>query len=531
MSTLTGTGRLIRFVLRRDRLRLVLWTAAVVGLVVVSAASLPPLYPDQASIDSYVRLFGDNPALIAFAGPGYGFDDPNLGVILVNEVELFAIVGVALMSIFLVNRQTRAEEESERAELLRSNVVGRHAPTAAGVAVIGMLNVVVGALCAIGFIALDYPVLGSVALASSITAAGLVFAAITALAAQVVSSGRATLGLASGVLALAFVLRAVGDIGGNALRWASPIGWSQGVRAFAGEQWWALGLSLAVAAAGTAVAFALSDRRDLGSGLVPHRPGSPTAGRWATRPLGLAWVLQRGALVGWIVALFLLGFVYGSIGDDVDDLVADSPEIAEVLVQLEGVDLTDAFFSSAMTMLALISAGFAISAALRLRGEERAGRVEAVLATPTSRWSWAASHLAVAVVGTVLVMAAAGLGTGLGYAAAAGHADDLGRLVWAGLVTVPAILVLVGVAVALFGLVPRLAYAAWAALAVAAVVGFLGQLLRLPAWSRQVSPFEHLPGVPAEPTAVAPLVVLTAVAAGLVVLGLWGFGGRDLDTE
>ena len=37
-----------------------------------------------------------------------------IGVILVNETQLWGMVVVALMSIFMVNRQTRAEEERER---------------------------------------------------------------------------------------------------------------------------------------------------------------------------------------------------------------------------------------------------------------------------------------------------------------------------------------------------------------------------------------------------------------------------------
>ena len=125
MTTLTGLGRLVRLILRLDRVRLPVWILGLVGFIVASAASLPPLYPDQESIDDYVRLFGDNPALVAFAGPGYGFDDPNLGVILVNEVQLWACIAVALMSIFLVNRHTRVEEDAERTDLVRSSVVGR----------------------------------------------------------------------------------------------------------------------------------------------------------------------------------------------------------------------------------------------------------------------------------------------------------------------------------------------------------------------------------------------------------------------
>ncbi|MPY96132.1 MAG: hypothetical protein GEV08_24635 [Acidimicrobiia bacterium] len=249
MTTLTGLGRLVTLTLRRDRLRLPLWVAAVTGLVLVSAASLLSVYPDQAAVEDYVALVGDNPALVAFSGPGYGFDEPNIGVVLVNETQVFGCLGIALMSIFLVNRHTRAEEESERAELLRANVVGRHALPAAAVVVIGAANVVIGLLSTAGFAALGYPKAGSFALAGSFVVTGLVFAGVTAVAAQVMSSSRATLGLASAALAVAFTLRAIGDIGDNALRWASPIGWAQGARAFAGEQWWALGLCVFAALA------------------------------------------------------------------------------------------------------------------------------------------------------------------------------------------------------------------------------------------------------------------------------------------
>jgi ABC-2 type transport system permease protein len=115
-----------------------------------SAASLLATYPDQAAIDSYGAMMSDNPALVAFAGPGYGMDDPNIGVILVNEVQLWGLVTLGLMSVFLVNRHTRAEEDVERADLLRSSVLGRHAVAAATVAVVTAAHVVVAAVCAAG---------------------------------------------------------------------------------------------------------------------------------------------------------------------------------------------------------------------------------------------------------------------------------------------------------------------------------------------------------------------------------------------
>ena len=70
-------------------------------------------------------------------------------------------------------------------------------------------------------------------------------------------------------------------------------------------------------------------------------------------------------------------------------------------------------------------------------------------------------------------------------------------------------------AVALFGLLPRAVAAVWGALAACYLAAFLGPLLGLPEWVMDVSPFTHVPLLPAASFDVVPLLVLTAVAAAL----------------
>lgn len=527
--TLTGTGRMVRLVLRRDRLRLPLWIVGIAGLVVASAAALPPVYPDQSAIDAYAGLVGANPAVVVFVGPGYGVGDPTIGFVLVNEIQLYAMIALALMSIFLVNRHTRAEEDVERAELVRSSVVGRHAAAAAAITVVVAANVVIAVISAVGFVALGYAATGSLVLAASLLAVGWVFVGVAAVTVQVASTARAAVGMAVLVLLAAFVLRAVGDVGGNFVRWLSPIGWAQGMRAFAGERWWIFGACVALAAGLVVTGFRLASRRDLGSGLVPARLGPPHAATSLRRPAGLALRLQRGSFLGWLLGMTLMGMLLGSLGEEIGSLIDENPTWGELMAQTDTDDVVDSYFATGSVLLGMASAGFALSAVQRLRTEESAGRVESVLAQPVARRHLSAGYLAVGAVGTLVIMAASGFGMGVAYAIVSGDAGQIGRMTAATLVAVPAVLVLLGGGALIFGVWPAAMPAIWGALAVTVLAGYFGDLLRLPGWARQLSSFEHLPALPAETMRWAPVAVMLVLSAVLVAAGQFAFARRDIE--
>lgn len=527
--TLTGVGVVLRLVLRRDRVRIAIWAAALAGLVAVSAASVSGLYDTPESLAEYAALVDGNAALIVQSGPGHGLgDDPTIGAVLMNEVGIWTILAVALMSVFMITRHTRAEEESERIELVRAAPVGRHAPAAAAMIGAVIANLAVACSVVLGLAATGFGGVGAVAFGAAILGAGTVFAAISLVAAQVASSARAATGSAAAAIGVAFVLRAVGDIGNGWLSWLSPIGWAQAVRPFAGERWLVLVLPLAASAGLIALADALTSRRDMGAGLVQQRLGPPAAHPSLSSALALAWRLHRSSLIGWTVGVAAVGVFYGLVAVEAESLLGDNPDLAEFFTQIGDGSITDAFLATALLMLALISTGFTVSAVLRLRGEETAGRADSLIAASVSRRAWATSHLAVAVLGTFVVIGLGGAGAGLGYGLASGQPDEVLRLFGSSIVMVPAALVLGGVAFLLVGAAPRIALAAWAAFAVVVAFGLLGEVLGIPERVQQVSPFRHLPAVPAASPDPVPLVALCVIAAALVVAGLAGIDRRDL---
>jgi ABC-2 type transport system permease protein len=524
-ATFTGSWTLVRFILRRDRLRLPIWIGGIVFVVLSTAVSVKGLYPTRADLEAAAEPMYDNAAVIALNGPTYGID--TMGGQIVFQVGSFGYVMMALMGMFLVGRHTRADEETGRTELLRATVLGRNAPVTAALIVAAGAFTLLGGLIALCMLGQDLPAAGSVLFGAAMGGFGLLFACVTAVTAQITEHNRGALGIAGAVLGIAYVVRAIGDIGTGTFSWLSPMGWAQAARPFAGERWWTLLLLVGASIALVAVAYALLGVRDLGAGLVAPRPGPPAASPWLTRPLGLAVRLQRASVAGWALGLAFTGVAYGSVGQDVGDLVGDNDAFEDIIAQAGG-SLTDSFFATSLLMLALIAGGFTIGSVLRLRSEETAGQAESLLATAVSRARWAASHLAVALGGSALLMALAGLGMGLTYGIAAGDLGQVVRLVGAALAFVPALWVLAGVAFAVFGLAPRAVGAVWAALVACFVIGLLGQLLDLPDRVMDLSPFQHVPQMPVEGFAPAPTAMLTAVAAALLALGLAGFRRRDV---
>jgi ABC-2 type transport system permease protein len=523
--SLAGTGALLRFNLRRDRLMLLWWTLGGVLLYWSQAVSTKGLYPTQAEFDRAAEKMAGNAAFIAMAGPARALN--TLGGQVAWQASAFGAILAGLMSMFLIGRHTRSEEESGRDELIRAGVVARYAPLVAASIVVVLANVLFGGLVAASLIGYGLAVPGSLNLGLAAALSGLTFGAVALVAAQLTEGTRAMYGITGAAIATSYVLRAVGDVGNGALSWLSPIGWGQAMHAFSGERWWPALISVAAVAILTVGALLLFARRDIGAGIWPAKPGPDRAGPRLHGSFGLAWRLQRGSLAGWVAGLFLIGLAYGAIGDDVKDLVGDSQFSTDVFGQ-GGGSLVDSFYAAAALLLALMAAGFSISSVLRPRGEENDGRVETLLATALPRWKWALSHLVVTVCGTVAVVGSAGLGLGLGYALVTGDGSAVTRLFGATMPYVSAVLMLVAVTWLAYGLRPRWAAVGWLLLTFCVVVMLFGELLGFPQWVKDLSPFEHLALVPAQPFAWPPVLFLLAAAAAVGTAGFAALGHRDL---
>jgi polyether ionophore transport system permease protein len=531
-AALAGTRALTQLALRRDRIMLPVWVYVVVAGVAANAFTFARLYKTAASRELFASSGLSDPAFLFLYGRLNG---ESVGALTAWRYGVWGALFAALMSVFLVVRHTRGDEEAGRLELVRSAQVGRQAPLTSAIAVAVLANAVLAGLLCVVLPALGLPAAGSVALALGIGTCGLAFTGVSVVTAQLTASARAARGLAIGVLGVAFLTRAVGDAAGASgpswLTWVLPLGWTETLRPFAGERWWVLALPVTVFLAGTWLAFSLAQRRDLGAGLLQDRPGRPAASAALRGPFALAARLQWPALAGWAAGYAVMFAVCGAAAKGIGQLFGSSGALTKEFTRIGGqAEIVNAYLAALMLIGGLAAAAYGSSAVLRLHAEETEGRADPVLAGTVGRARWGLSHLVAAFAGPALLLVIAGLATGLGYGLAAGGAgQETARMVGAGLAQLPAAAVIVGVAALAYGAVPDGCVAvAWAAVGLTVLLNLFGPALQLSHWVLDVSPFTHAPRLPGGAVSVAPLLWLSLIALALTAAGLAALRRRDI---
>lgn len=516
----TGVGGLLRLAVRRDRVRLSVWIAVLTLMMVYAPNAIRLAYPEEPQRLARVNLL-KTPAGMMLGGPMFGIDETDLGVMMANELMLTLIIATSILSILTVIRHTRSEEESGAAELMMSSVVGRYARTFAALLLVGGLNAVLAGTMTVAMSATGFSFVDTAAMCLGITGVAMVFGAVAAVTAQLWRQARTATGAAMGALAVAALVRGVGDVidnAGSALSWFSPIAWAQQMRPFVELRWWPFALLVLLTLGLMALAAALEVRRQYDAGTIPSTGERPHA-HAISGPFNLHWTLQRGQVIGWSVGLFLAGLAFGSMTKSLMDAARDNELIARVLAA-QG---NDGVYTTMTQFLAAAACGYVVSTVLRVHADEQSGLGEAVLAGAVSRWRWLFGAVAAAVLGSAVLMFCAGLGNGLGAGLTLGEPATIARLTLAGLAFVPAMTVLAGVAALAVSL--RAPWIGWLAVTFVIVALYLGALLRLPRWLIELSPVGQTT-VPTEFPAAA--LGLMLVAATILTLAAgWIYRSRD----
>jgi ABC-2 type transport system permease protein len=537
---MAGMLRLVLFQARQDRVTLPVWILGITLLSFATSTAVATQFGDEESQAAILTLAASNPAFLFLRGLP---DGTGVGAVVFFQGYAFTAVLAGLMSTFLVVRHTRSDEELGRDELLGAVPLPRAASLAATLVLGTAANLLLAVFVAAGFVAAGLPVGGAFAAGSAVGTVGVFFTGVAALAAQVLPTGRGANGAAAGLVGAAYLVRGVGDALGTpsadllhvASAWPSllsPIGWGQRARPFTSPDLAVLLVLLAAAAALGTLALLIRRRRDVGASLLRQRNGREHAGVGGRSFVGLAWRLQRSAVVGWCVGAAAIGAVAGALGPLVSETVSSVAPIRDLIARLVPggqAGLVDVFVTALLGIAGVFAATAGIQAVLRMRAEETEGRAELLLAAPASRARWLGANLLTAAVSAALVAATTGAAAAVGLGLSGIADGQAWSLVPAALAHVPAALVFMAAAAVAFALVPRLSIVlGWGMFAAGLVLGEFGELFGLPVWLQDASPFRHSSAMPVEPFNQGGALGLLAIAAAGAALAAYCLRRRDL---
>jgi ABC-2 type transport system permease protein len=541
----TGTGRLVRFMLRRERLIAAIWIIILVAFSAALAPGLDEMFPDDAARQDVLAIY-DNPIMVSMMGPIYG---NSTGAMYSSMMLLWYLIAVAVMNIFLAVRHTRADEEQWRAEVVRSLPVGRLAGINAAMLTAVIVNAILAVLTGLGMAATNTPSMdfaGCMLYGAVSGAVGLVFAAVALVFCQLSQSTSGAVGMSFTAMGGFYMMRAAGDVGSEMLSLISPLGLPLRTKIFTENNLLPVFALLAMAIVIAALAYKLNSMRDLGQGFIAAKAGRKTAAKSLLSPFGLSFRLLRKMSIIWLIVMLCAGASYGTVIGDIGSYVSNMPqylevvglppEVIESLSDEQMDELTEeyadmiteyfgVFISGMMTLIALIPV---LLAAMKLRGEEKEGRVEHVFSRAVSKEKYLLGFVAIAFVLSILMQVATAVGLYTVAATAEKNPFTLDGLVKAYLAYLPAMWVMLGAAVFLIGLLPKLSGVMWGYYGVVCFLVFMGGMNVLPEWFTKLSPMSYIPKLPQEEVNLTTLGVLTVTAVVMTAAGVVGYKKRDM---
>jgi ABC-2 type transport system permease protein len=362
--------------------------------------------------------------------------------------------------------------------------------------------------------------------------AGFFFAAVAALFAQLSSTARGASGCAFAVLGAAYLLRAVGDVQAEPLALISPLGLIERARVYADNEIFPVAILALASVAIWLIAFGLNAIRDRGMGLFPARRGRTHAPRTLSGPWGLAFRLLRSAMIAWSVVVLTLAASYGSVFGDMTSFY-EGNDVFQAVMGISGAtpdDLIESIIGTLMMIMSLISAIPAVMAVLRLRSEEKRGRLEQIYGKAVSKPSNMAAYASLSFLLTLVLQLLTACGLWLAARSVMDDPPSFSAIVGAALVHVPAILTFVALSVFLIGVAPKFANLVWAFLVYTFIVIYMSDLVDLPRRMSEFTPTGLTPALPAEDFEIAPILLLSGIAVVLTVIGLYAYGRRDAES-
>jgi ABC-2 type transport system permease protein len=484
------------------------WGTVVVVFVLASASGFTSLGATPAARERAYLTLATNPGLKALLG------DVHAGGGVGGFIDWRALGALSIMTavwaLLAATRELRGEEVAGRWELFLSGRTTARRATLNALAGLGAGALVMFILIGVGVTAVGrrssfgFSPGASIMFAVTETAAPCLFFAVGALASQLIATRGRAAAVSSAVLALAFMLRALGDAAPSVhwLVYVSPLGWVEQVDPLGAtpRRWWLVPLAALVVVLAS-VAVALSDR-DLGSSTIADQETAVAHTRLLGSGSLFAVRLLRSSICGWLLGIALAGWLYGTVTASAAKAFTSSTVVRNLAGNLTGEGKllgAKTFAGVIFLVLTTLVMAYAASAVSGIREQEAEGYLDSLLVRRVSRWGWLAARAALALVVTVAASVTAAVTFWVGSAQQRAGLS-LADLLRAGVnASAPGVLLL-GLALAVYGFRPRLtAVVAYGAIVWSFLLEMLGSAFSINHWIMDTSLLHHIAPAGDEP--------------------------------
>lgn len=532
------TGVLFKTLIKRDWFKLVFWILGMLAFA-ASGAGKMEVASNPATASTLYTMFVKNPAMFGLFGPTPINNPTNysLGPIFGQTMTLITGLTFAIISIIYVVNRSRKEEDDGITELFRSYSIGKLANTTALVMELLLLHLIMAVLLALSIEAQNVAGLNHLEsnflFAFTTSAQGFLWGMFALLFGQIFSEASTTKGMTFGLLGLLYIVRMLTDVTNLSIGWFNPLSLSYLAFPYVKghENWLAVFLTFLLAFLLLGISYILELKRDVGVGYFPERKARLHGKKGHFGFPGLVLNLEKKMIIGWLLASFVLGLVYGSMFGQMDQFISSNKTVKELFVGNETAAsaIRGNFMVTLFSILSILIAAFGVILLTKMVSEERKNRLEALYALPLSRLKVYSTYLLTAILSVILAQFLALFGI---FIEQLGNKNALSflEIMKSGMIWLVAVIFVLAILSLLLGFVPRLAELIWVYLAFLLFMTYLGKLLSLPKWLENLSIYNYIPKLPVEKMNLPTVLFILILSVLLILLGFEAYRRRDLIT-
>lgn len=512
----------------------------LIGIMMgAQGAAYVAAYPDQHSRDIFVASLRSMPAVGFMSGE---IDDAltPASYSIYKSIAITTLI-VSVWGLLVVTRLSRGQEEDGRLEPLLAGAITRRSVTAQlliGFSYSLVVAFMIAWIMIAGLGALPNVNLtpgAATLLTLGVFLPGVFFAAFGVLTSQLaLTRGRAVAYGLIPLLILFMVRGAANSISEwNWLKQWSPFGWTDLLNPvrYPAPEW--IIPTVIFASLFICAGLYLVSRRDFAASVLPQ--STHTKSRFFLLRSALALSIRQNSIpfFAWCVGTLAYAGLLASVAKVGADALASSPTFTQVMAKLGGTydDLVIAFLGFGGLFTALILLVMTAVYMGNVRNQEAKGYLDNFLVQPIGRQRWLIGRI------VIIICMATIISLLTGYviwqiATVQGVAISLSIMLQNAIALTGSIILLVGIGVLLYGLLPRFVSVGMYAIIIwAFVVDVLKSLLSLDDWVDKTSLLHYVAFAPTKSPDWSTFLWLVGIGIFLMTIGVWCFTKRDIVSE